>query len=55
MGHSNAASGFPKLAHWLVKYALSTPWCQYKHPAAEISKKSQYNWFHQKHATTRDY
>lgn len=40
MGHSNAASGFSKLALWPVKYALSIPWCQYKHPAAEISKKN---------------
>lgn len=44
MGHSNAASGFSKLALWSVKYALSIPWCQYKHPAAEISKKKISLW-----------
>lgn len=39
MGHSNATSRFSKLALWPVKYAWSLPWCQYKHPAAEISEK----------------
>lgn len=48
MGHSNAASSFPKLALWSVKYALNTLPANINIQLQGFLKKSHYNWAQQK-------